>query len=150
MQVLERPLPSRLAPTDAATLARATGGPAGGDNELIRSWSPERVEFLTDVLVAGASGWAGYWSTGEGPISYWSTGEDRWLPDRGRTRAPQRIGLADLATALNNREALAKYVGSVALVRIGKANRENNAGLLDADDCDAIFHIALLGEVVYA
>lgn len=146
MQVLERQLPGRLTPADAAAMARlAEEHQVGADAAPIRSCSPERLRFLTRVLTRASEGWIGYWATDGSTIGYWSTGEDWPGPERGGARAPQLVGLADLAAALNNQEELTKYVGSVDMVRIERADLENDAGQLDADDCDALFHLVLLG-----
>ena len=65
--------------------------------------------------------------------------------------AEVRVDLDALASAI--RKIIAKD-STVKLAddyrqRIAEANRENDCGHLDSIDCDAIFQVAALGEVIY-
>jgi hypothetical protein len=108
--------------------------------------SPERTEFLSDVLITAV----------EGGINYWAQ-VTAYDPDDGRAVVLDEDGdefVVDgdkLATALGRiRRGEVKYLDASVARFITEASRENEAGDIDAGLADAIFQVAALGELVYA
>jgi hypothetical protein len=128
--------------------------------------SPERAQFLADIITTAV----------EGGIQYWArVTAYRWYsPDLdGGTAEPgpggtanayaivvdgededqvgHEVGLDDIARVLNGLRSAEppKYWNADAVRRVIAANRDNDAGDIDADDADVILQLAIFGEVVY-
>jgi hypothetical protein len=128
--------------------------------------SPERAQFLADVITTAT----------EGGIQYWArvTGYRWYSPDLdGGTAEPgpggtanawvelvdaeeddgkrHRVTVDDIARVLNGlrADAVPKYWNADAVRRAIAANRENDGGDIDAGDADCLLQLAIFGEVVY-
>lgn len=154
MQVLERQAP-----------ARPAGEPLGGDEAPIWSLSADRVEFLTHVLVTACESGIRYWATCEdysssapaisdrgvtitrvdGDHEWWKQTPDRLLdPQQWKST---RVRLADLARALTEDAGALEVANRRQLVA---ASRASDSTSFDANDCDAVFQVALFGALMYA
>ena len=112
----------------------------------------ERNEFLTDVLSTAVEGGIGYWAnvhayrwTPENPAERHATVRDHQTA-RG---AEIRVDLDALASAIRKIVAGEVNLADDYRRRIQLATRENDCGELDSLDCDAIFQVAALGDVIY-
>ena len=132
--------------------------------------SAERSEFLSDVITTAVEGGIGYWA---------KVSEYRWYsPSLDGGSATHEDGVANAYVTVHEREGhdmelvseSGTHVGlddvasaiatisdpSVVLAlhndyrkRITAASRFNDAGDLDAGDCDVIVQVAVLGDVIY-
>jgi hypothetical protein len=119
--------------------------------------TPERTEFLKDLIITAVEGGIGYWAEVR-----------RYNPDEGTvevrpqdecaTEDPNPWRTVTVAT-------IAKGIGRIdrgdctfggepwafgkSHGRVMVASRANDAGLLDADDADNILQAALFGDIVY-
>lgn len=129
--------------------------------KFMRTSSPERIEFLTDVLTTGVEGGCNFWAS-VSAYKHDCAPEDRHVvlhddidPDNGSWR----IGLADIAAALNKiaqaglGEESALGMASPYRRAIYYQNRANgeaeNVEDIDAGLADCVLQVACLGEVVY-
>lgn len=128
--------------------------------------SPERTEFLSDIITTAVEGGTGYWAqvsqyqyvmdgevcvcvgkrVGDGAraVLHPLLEDDSGYEVEGHEITPNVIakGLGIVGTAgfgLNRDTRAAILLG----------NRENDAGEIDADGADAIVQAAIFGEVVY-
>jgi hypothetical protein len=148
--------------------------------------SPEREQFLSDLIITAVEGGIGYWST----VSHYQYVDDGKLfvavkgsqiPDgvqgtfaaihelkddeTGYKDAPLILDVDVMAKGLRLRlEQIANQIVAIGVpdgvpdhhplcvLRRAwlKADRENDAGEFDADDCDGFAQCALFGEVRYA
>jgi hypothetical protein len=129
---------------------------------LARMHDPKTERFLADVIVGAVEGGTGYWAC---VSSYRHEGE---LADT-RAVLHEMVDDADETTPViegsrGGRYAEAGMMLDLDAVRVGIARLdeldvpyealqalviERNAGNLDADDCDTLAQLALLGEVRY-
>lgn len=136
--------------------------------------SPERIQFLTDVLITAVEGGIGYWSQ---VSDYNFSAEDPaergvlvYIPKEEVDRADYRIDpvtdsiqswgetieafrvrvtLDDLARGLGvitrgETSVHSDYVGAIFAASVA-----NDAGDLDSYDADMIFQAAIFGDVIY-
>lgn len=136
--------------------------------------SPERLEFLHDVMVTALEGGVGYWSVADKIVRHendrlWYASYVLFCEDPDEPKEAGECGLSTKEKPvpvcqghLINPDAIARAMG---LVRdpnnadIGwhisqrrhviEANRENDAGEIDAGDADCIVQISAFGTVVY-
>jgi len=128
----------------------------------------ERVEFLGDIITGAIEGGIGYWS---------ACSQYQWVDRDGKVRVsvgrvlgdePRAIihvirddetgyedeGLALTLDAVSRGLRLIREGGCEINSRLKKAimlaDRSNDAGQLDAFDCDVIVQAGVLGEIVYA
>jgi hypothetical protein len=134
------------------------------------SRSEARTEFLGDIITAAVEGGTGYWA---------QVSQYQWVDDLDpgkpvRVSVGERVGDGARAVLhpLNEDESGYEETGHVIDVekiamglatiereihccnerlrkRILRANRENDAGLIDADDADVIVQIAIFDQIVY-
>ncbi len=108
----------------------------------------EREQYLDDILTTAVEGGIGYWSVGrnyvwsdDGPTSVEirEDGEDIWhTVDRSTIRKGMKILLSG-----------ATSVHESYLQTLRQANRDNDAGDIDAEIADMIVQVGVLGDVVY-
>jgi len=134
---------------------------AGGDTP----YSPERAEFLADMITTAVEGGIGYWST----VSEYGwycpqLGDGTTAPGPGGTATAHatihdddaeegiHIGLDEIDRALRRLavepvEGIGKHQRrSITRAYIANDHTETD---LDADDADAVVQVACLGSVVY-
>lgn len=111
-----------------------------------------REQFLSDVIIGAVEGGTGYWAQVSG--YHWSDAEP------ASTRATLH-DMEDGRTFKLDIDAIARGVAIVVDERgefrlndelrasIVMADRENDAGFIDADGADAIAQAACFGELVY-
>lgn len=137
-------------------------------NGLDSDRSPERVEFLSDILIAAIEGGTGYWAQ-VSQYQYLDDGELKVFaaprkPDEG-TRATIHV-LKDDESGYEEQghditvDTIAKGIGRIVRGEvkikqrmrdaIAEASAGNEADNIDADDADAIVQAALFGELVYS
>ena len=104
--------------------------------------SPERLEFLADILSTAVEGGVNYWCEVSGY---------RW-DDAGTARAllTRRGGDRHELTPDVIARGLGRVLAEEGFADIREANRDNDAGMIDAEGADVIVQAALFGEVVYA
>lgn len=135
--------------------------------------TPERTQFLGDIITTAAEGGTGYWA---------QVSQYQWIDDLGISREPgtimvvcgERQGDEPRATLheLNDDEsgykeegldltldAVERGIGLILDGKVGVATRyinriagasaRNDAGDIDAEDADVIAQAALLGDIVY-
>jgi coenzyme F420-reducing hydrogenase gamma subunit len=127
----------------------------------------ERAQFLADVLTCAVEGGINYWASVSDYRWYDPTFEDGGgtaehvdgVPNAYATvhetesdgTVSGLIGVDQVATAirdiLNGKEGIRINDADVALIR--EANRDNDAGEIDAGIADMIVQVAMFGEVVY-
>lgn len=138
--------------------------------------SPERIEFLTDILITAVEGGIGYWSQADG--YRWDA--DRWpYAERGVTlyipasdvdatdyRLPVGHGLIETwgeeTPAYTVRVDLDAIAAGIGLITSGEAgvhkdyigdvfaaSVENDSGNLDATAADLIVQAAVFGKVIF-
>lgn len=111
----------------------------------------ERNLFLQDVLITAVEGGTGYWAACSG--YFW---DDDSPEDARVTLHPEDVQDENHLVTV---ETIAK---GIALIRtntvllnstlrkwIVEADRENDAGMIDADGADVIVQAALFGEIIY-
>jgi hypothetical protein len=141
------------------------------------SRSPERQQFLADVITTGVEGGIGYWARVidrkrsldldwlEITVVEWESAIDELglspysydqLDDvtEGSTLADAWIHHVDRDKVASAIRRIIKPGSDISLAedyveRIALANRLNDAGEIDALDADAIIQVAALGDVVY-
>jgi hypothetical protein len=131
---------------------------------LTRRRTPERSEFLSDVVTTALEGGIGYWSEAS-VYKWWSPTLDGGtaehhdglgnayavideVGDGDRDRVEHLINLDVVATGIR-RIVAGDVVHEDMTKTIREADRDNDASLLDAADCDAIVQVGLLAEVRY-
>jgi hypothetical protein len=134
---------------------------------MTRPRTPERAEFLTDVITTALEGGIGYWAVAS---SY------RWYHPTldGGTATPGPNGTANAYATIHETEgddaigppllvdvdAIARALGIMRkgtpegwnardVARCLAASAANDAGDIDSGDADCIVQIAVLGSVVY-
>lgn len=126
----------------------------------------ERLEFLGDIITTAVEGGTGYWAQ-VSQYQYVHDGEVR-VYCGGRVGDGARAVLHELKDDESGYKAeelvvdtdlIAKGIGALLKndarinsqmkANIGQASRENDAGMIDADDADAIVQFGLFGELVY-
>jgi hypothetical protein len=141
--------------------------------------SPERVQFLRDVMITALEGGVGYWSVAD-QITIEHENDDLWYARYtlfcldGDDPTGKEAGECGLSTQeapvplcqghLIDPDAIARGMGlarrpadqSDAIGwhisnrrHVIKANRENDAGDIDAGDADCIVQLAAFGKVIY-
>lgn len=135
--------------------------------------SPEREQFLADIICTAIEGGTNYWAT---TLAYrWmdrETGED--LPPkevyaviadseemedyrRGEQVSRQefiekigkRIDIEVIATGIRKVQSKDFRINGTLLECIRVGDKEDDAGLIDADGADVIVQAALFGEIVF-
>lgn len=120
-----------------------------------------RAEFLNDVLITAVEGGIGYWS--QVSAYRWSDGEGEPLEvasvivhemnddDDGYKPEGVTVTSADIGRAIGKLmdKNVELSVHRDYRARIFSASMANEAGDLDAGDCDIIMQVAVLGNVVY-
>ena len=137
-----------------------------------RERKPERIEFLADVIITAAEGGIGYWSQvsvykwwdpdleggtaehTEGQQNAYMVVHEQADGDQDDDLDPELkvafIGVDDIARALGIlRKGPVEGISDEARRLISGADRENDAGSLDAGDADSIVQVAMFGKVVY-
>jgi hypothetical protein len=129
--------------------------------------SPERTEFLRDILTGAVEGGTGYWA---------QVSQYQWVDRDGTVMVVVGERAGDDAHATLHRlnedesgyelagldlnvETIATGVNAIVNGRVAtgeryrkgitQANAENDAGMIDADDADIIVQAGLLGEIIY-
>lgn len=111
--------------------------------------SPERKQFLEDIMVTAIEGGINYWAkvtTGDLPEGY------VWIREREDSGEPLgRIpfSLLDLELGIT-RVGLSDFqVGTDLRSWILTGSAENDAGDIDVDAADVIVQAAIFGEIIY-
>lgn len=127
--------------------------------------SEERVEFLGDVITGAVEGGTGYWAqvsqyqyvykgtvrvcvgekVGDEPRAVLHPLND---DESGYVAEGREVTLDVIAHGIGVIEG-GEIVRDSMKTQILRASRENEAGYLDADDCDVIVQAGLFGEVIY-
>lgn len=112
--------------------------------------SPERERFLADVITGAVEGGTNYWA---------QSSNYRWWSDTlgeghgGATRhADSGVTLHDTLDTVAHGIAVLKRGGCVGAPMLGNilaADAENDAGMIDAYDADAIVQAGIFERVVY-
>lgn len=137
-----------------------------------RARSTERMTFLSDVVTTAVEGGIGYWSqvedyrwyspdldggTAEHPdgqpnayVTIHEVGDDPDDPDN----VVKTIGVDDIARAIkfikkNADRPGPEWMHKSIIANILLADRLNDAGELDAGDCDCIVQVAMFEKVIY-
>lgn len=114
----------------------------------------ERETLLADIIIGAVEGGTGYWASVSG--YKWSDEEPATtratlhvLDPDDDDDGPHAVTIETVATGLAR--ILAPGFGINARLRetIAQADRENDAGYIDADGADAIVQAGIFGEVVY-
>ena len=129
-------------------------GPKANDWRNVKR-TAEREQFLADIIITAVEGGTGYWAA----VSAY-----KWTEGAAATRATLHE-LNDEQTAFDGDEhkltidAIATGIGRIERGEVGvndrirkailEASRENDAGMIDADDADVIAQAAVLGELRY-
>lgn len=115
----------------------------------------ERQQFLADIITTAVEGGTGYWAAVSGY---------KWSEGAATTRATlhelnddetafdgetYKLTIDEIATGIRRITTGEISVNDRIRKAIAQANRENDAGNLDADDADVITQAALLGEIRY-
>jgi hypothetical protein len=134
---------------------------------MARTRSPERQEFLSDIITTALEGGVGYWSV--------ATAYEWFDPTTsGGTATPGPNGTANAYATIHETEgddaigppllvdvdAIARALGIMRkgtpegwnaqdVARCLAASAANDAGDIDAGDADCIVQVAVLGSVVY-
>lgn len=136
--------------------------------------SPERLEFLHDVMVTALEGGVGYWSVADKIVRHendrlWYASYVLYCEDGDNPKEAGECGLSTKENPIEkcqghliDPDAIARAMGLVRdpkNAEIGwhisqrrhviEANRENDAGEIDAGDADCIVQISAFGTVVY-
>ena len=126
--------------------------------------SPERTEFLTDILITAVEGGIGYWSVGDGSTYEWEgPAEGRgftileWAdedPGVDGVSLPIRITLDDVARGVDVVVRGESGVADSYVSLVANANRLNDScpdhgGDIDADVADVIVQAAVFGDVIF-
>jgi len=146
-----------------------TGEPSDRYNtepKISRKRSPEREEFLGDIICTALEGGIGYWSAAlqyqysyDGDISVYC-GKRQGDKARATIQELSEDGESfDGPVYEITLDAIASGIGKILRGEIGVnqriksniylANSENDAGYIDADDADVIVQAAVLGELRY-
>jgi hypothetical protein len=145
-------------------------------NDTATAKSPERIEFLTDILITAVEGGIGYWSLAEGyrvdPVRwpYAERGVTLYIPahevDASDYRLPIGHGLIDswneeipAYTVRVDLDAIAAGIGLITRGETGvhkdyigdifTASMTNDSGDLDANAADLIVQAAVFGKVIF-
>jgi hypothetical protein len=131
-----------------------------------RTRSPERTEFLGDIITTAVEGGTNYWAQ-VSQYQYESHGEIRVYTGERQGDEPRATlhELNDDETGYNDEpldltiDAVARGLGKITRgevqinselrKHIAEASRENDAGDIDAGDADVIAQVGLLGEIRY-
>lgn len=121
--------------------------------------SPERTEFLADVLTTAVEGGINYWAqvsdyknecdfpVAETSVVVYDVEDD---PDNENPEGIP-VNIEKIASAirriLNPEDDCG--IGPRVTATIREANAQNDAGLIDADDADCIMQVAALGRCIY-
>jgi hypothetical protein len=122
--------------------------------------SEERTRFLKNLLITAVEGGIGYWSYVRrydykaGTVEVADNTECEWGDSDEEINAKleyKPVTYEDMARGINLIcSGECKYADNAQYVEyMRKANRENDAGTLDAGDADNVLQAALFGEVVY-
>ncbi len=108
-------------------------------------------QFVWDILTTAAEGGIGYWAdysvTRTGPLDVVSVDYVRDLEDEGEGELlAESIGVEEIICAIGK---ILDENTSFVCDNLLSAVTQNDASLLDAEDCDVIFQYACFGEVVY-
>lgn len=134
-----------------------------------RKRSPERAEFLSDVLTTAVEGGINYWAA-VADYRWWSPTLSGGTAEHSDGLAnayvtvhpadddadfePKTIGVDDIARAIN---IIAKpgvrpspeWMSGESEELIKSASRENDCSEIDAGDADNILQVAMFGKVIY-
>jgi len=110
--------------------------------------SPEREEFLADILTTAVEGGVNYWAYADAYIHTPSKDAAVLLEEAEEDECPHYVDIDSIA------KGIALYLEHLRpqneyRKRIAEANRDNDAGELDAEDADVIVQFAIFGEIKY-
>lgn len=119
--------------------------------------SPERTEFLADILTTAVEGGINYWAEvsdytwdfdnpGVAFVRVYCIEDDDLTPPEGVPVDIEKIAKA-IARILN--PEIPTDLSATNVKMIGDASKENDAGDVDADLADCIMQVAVLGDVIY-
>jgi hypothetical protein len=111
----------------------------------------EREQFLADVIITAVEGGTGYWATAAD--YHWSDDEPtttrvKLTPEDDR-EAEYLVDIDVIAKGISEIKREVHSCRSDIRESILAGDRDNDAGVIDADGADVIVQIALFGEVVY-
>lgn len=131
----------------------------------------ERLQYLHDIMVTAVEGGVGYWSVAE---TVRSSNDDHWYesytlwcseggkepvscgngtddPCKGHQVTPDVVAKGLGLGTLTKAEGEAQDIGWAYSQRehVILANRESDAGEIDADDADCIVQLGVFGKVIY-
>lgn len=115
------------------------------------SRTPERAEYLADIIITAVEGGSGYWASFRCYQHSEPATTSVHVRDFKYTKAAWAvIGLDQIEGALS-KIARGDDVGVSERVRqwIIQWDRDNDAGQLDAGDADCILQIAVYGKVIF-
>lgn len=112
--------------------------------------SPEREQFLADIVITAVEGGTGYWAEvsqykNETPSGTYAMLHEIEEPDEGG----RELSLKNVAEALSDIRAGKVVMRADLLDCIKLADKENDAGEIDAEGADVIAQVALFGSIVY-
>lgn len=118
--------------------------------------SPDREQFLADIITTAVEGGIGYWSQvsaykwTDGPKLTRAVVHPLNEADDGYVAEGLELTIDHVASGIARiMFADGVNVGATMRQAIRMADRANDAGDLDADACDLIVQAALLGSIVY-
>lgn len=117
--------------------------------------SPERTQFLADIIVGAVEGGTGYWAYASG--YHWSDDKPDAtrvtlipMDDEDEPRQRYDVTLETVVTGLNNIINSDHFVVNPRTKEtIRQADAENDGGLIDAECADVIVQVGLWGQIVY-
>lgn len=119
--------------------------------------SPERTQFLADILTTAVEGGINYWAEvsdytwdfdnpGVAFVRVYCIEDDDLTPPEGVPVDIEKIAKA-IARILDPQIPTDLSATNVKMIR--DASKENDAGDVDADLADCIMQVAVLGDVIY-
>ncbi len=123
--------------------------------------SQERKQFLFEVFITALEGSIGYWACASKYkwIKEGSTDHEEDLDNfhaivsdaEDEEAFPDNsiINQATIVTGINKIIKGEVQINETMRKRITEASKENDAGIIDGDDADAIAQVGLLGEIMF-
>ena len=115
--------------------------------------TPERTEFLNDIITTAVEGGVGYWAEVR---KYWWQGVPETTATlaehESSTEGPAKVGELNpdtIASAIDRISRGEIKLRADLIKLIAGANTTNDAGDIDAEGADVIAQVAILGDVIY-
>lgn len=110
---------------------------------------PNRNEFLSDVLICAVEGGTGYWASISGYRHSPAAGARATFHPEDEPGDSHTLTIKEISSAIGRICRGEVKMRTDLLQTIKSANRENDAGEIDAEGADVIVQTAIYGEIVY-